>query len=368
MDFELTPEQQLLKDTLRRLLGDHYGFEQRRQLLAGDVGCSRAMWQRYAQMGLLALPFAEEHGGMQATPVETLVTMAELGRALALEPYLDTVVVCGGILRRCGTPEMQARIIPSIADGSMVLALAADEPPGAAPTRATAVGSDWRLDGRKALVVGAPGADRLVVSALAGERRSLFLVDARSEGLGLHPYRLHDGQPAATVTLNGVLVAGTDLVGWDTGPALERVHDEANAALCAEAVGVMEAAFEMTLDYLRIRHQFGVAIGTFQALRHQAADMYVALEHARSMAILAMLECGCDDDLVRRRAVSAAKVQVAGAGRSLGQAAIQLHGAMAMTDEYKVGHLFKRLETMGKRFGDADHHLERLAACAGALA
>jgi alkylation response protein AidB-like acyl-CoA dehydrogenase len=372
MNFSLNEEQSLLKDTLHRLLGDHYGFDRRKKYMASADGFSRDMWTQYATMGLMALQFALEDGGLGAGPVETMVTMEEFGRSLVLEPYLETVVLCGGILKRSVPSRGKQKLLTAITEGAVLMALAHDEPVGP-PTCAVRLGDAYRLNGVKHLVIGGPAADTLVVSARldVGQRATaLFVVDPRTEGVEMARFVTHDGTHAANVTFDNAVVAAQSMIefGMDPLDVLEQATDEATAAICAEAAGLMDEALSMTVDYLRTRQQFGVAIGTFQSLRHKVADMYVALEHARSMSITAMLECASPDRLVRRRAVSAAKVQIGWAGRSIGQAAIQLHGAIGMTDEYKVGHLFKRLEAIGRRFGDADRHIELLAACGGAIA
>jgi len=364
MDFDLDAGQQLLQDTLRRLLRDASGHPRWQPGAGFDAG----LWRQLADMGVLGLPFAAADGGTDASPTELLVALQEFGRALMLEPYVDSVVLCGGLLRRLAQGELRSRTLPAIANGSLVLALVHDEVTAPCAMRATAQGGDWFLHGRRPLVAGAPAANRLLVTAAHQRRTALFMVDPGSEGASLRPFRLHDGSWAAEVVLDNVRVRGADCVSVDADAALDRVLDEAVAAVCAEIVGAMEEAYAMTVEYLGTRKQFGVAIGSFQALRHKAADMRVDLEHACSMAVLAMLAGGSDDEAERRRAVSAAKVHIARAGRRLGQSAIQLHGAIGMTDEYKVGHLFKRIESLARRFGDAETHTERLAACGGALA
>lgn len=368
MDFSLNEEQTLLKDTLHRLLGNHYGFDRRSKYMACADGFSRELWAQYATMGLLALPFSTEDGGLGAGPVETMVTMEEFGHSLVLEPYFETVVLCGGLLRRCIPSAKKGEMLAAIADGKILMAFAHEDPAGVT-TRAVTVGDAWRLNGRKQVVFGAPGADRLIASADIGTGvTALFVIDPHHEGVKLTPYRMHDGTLAANIEFTNVLAESRLKLDGDPLAVIEQVIDEATAALCAEATGLMDEAFALTVEYLQTRKQFGVAIGTFQSLRHKVADMYVALEHQRSMSITAMLECASSDRLIRRRAVSAAKVQTGRAGRTIGQGAIQLHGAIGMTDEYKVGHLFKRLEAIGKRFGDTDRHIELLAGLGGAIA
>lgn len=352
MEFALTHEQSLFQESVRRLL-------------QSDPGTG--LWARFAELGLLALPFTPEQGGIGAGSEETQIAMEEIGRALASEPYLATVVLAGGILRRAAG---QSARTEAIAEGSLRMALAHTEPGHSQDRQGIATwavpqGDGWRVDGAKRLVIGGDVADSFIVSAQAGSRPQdlrLFIVDARSAGMTRRSYTTFDGMGAADLELAGLQLSADALIDveGDTAALIERVTDEATAAVCAEAVGVMEAAYRMTLEYIDTRKQFGVAIGSFQSLRHRAADMYIALEQSRSMAVLAMLRGASDDRAVRRRAVSAAKVQIGRAGRELGQHAIQLHGAIGMTDEYRVGRLFKRLIAIDKMFGDTAAHLERL--------
>ena len=378
MDFDLSDEQRLLKDSVERLLADRYGFEQRRVYAGTPEGWSREIWAHYAELGLLGLPFAEEHGGFGGGPVETMIAFEAFGRALALEPYLATVVLGGGVLRHGGSEAQHAEFVPRIADGSHVLAFAHSEP-GArydladVSTRARRDGASWVLDGQKGLVIHGDSADTLIVGArTAGSRRDrhgigLFLVDAGAQGVSRRGYATQDGQRAAEILLDGVRVGGEAVIGDPENalPVIERVVDEAIAALAAEAVGAMAAMHELTVDYLKTRRQFGVPIGSFQALQHRAVDMLIALEQARSMAYLATMMAGEEDVSERRRAMSAAKVQIGRSGRFVGQQAVQLHGGIGMTMEYKVGHYFKRVTTIDLLFGDADEHLARLAALGG---
>lgn len=365
MDFELSPEQVLLQDTVRRLMAADYSFAQRREIVASPEGVSRTVWRNLAQMGLLALPFPGDYGGLDASGVETMVCMQEFGRALLVEPYLETVVVVGGILARLAPAVMAGELLPRIATGDLMAAFADQD--GAHPVIASEVGGAWILEGVKHHVAGATAAEKFLVSAKSGNSHHLFIVDRTASGVLVHGYPTHDGRRAATVTLSKVVVEPAAVVAADAHRALDRVRDEAAAAVCAEAVGAMEEALSMTIQYLQTRRQFGVAIGSFQALRHKVADMQVALEHARSMAIAANLRCRDDDDVRRRRAVSSAKVQIGNSGRLIGQTSVQLHGAIGMTSEYSVGHYLTRLEAIGKSFGDTAEHVEHLAACGGAL-
>lgn len=380
MDFGLSEEQRLLRDSVERLFAERYGFERRQQLLREPDGFGRDVWKNYAELGLLGLPFAEADGGFGGGPVETMIVGEAFGRALALEPYVATVVLGGGFLRRGAADAMRARLVPAIADGTLMLAFAHHEPQARydladVTTTARAAGDGFVLDGAKSLVLHGGTADRLIVSArVAGAPRErggigLFLVEADAAGVSRRSYRTVDGLRAAEVTLSGVRVGGDAAIG-DIGaglPLIEWVVDEAIAFLAAEAVGAMTALLEATVAYLKERKQFGVAIGSFQSLQHRAADMLIAVEQARSMAMLATMTANESDALERRKAMSAAKVQIGRSGRYVGQQAIQLHGGMGMTLEYKAGHYFKRLTAIDATFGDAEHHLGLLSRLGGLM-
>ena len=371
MDFDLTEEQSLLRDSVGRLIDDAYGdFEKRKSYVKEPHGYSAALWAQYAELGLLGLPFAESEGGFGGGPVETKLVMEAIGRGLALEPYFSSVVLGGGFLRLGGSAAQLAALVPPIAEGSLRLAFAHAERQARydladVATTARRDGDGFVLDGAKSLVLHGDSADRLVVSArLSGGRRDrggigVFLVDANAPGVARRGYRTQDGQRAAEITLENVRVPADATFGVPgEGTALiERAVDAALAALCAEAVGAMQALQEMTVDYLKTRKQFGVAIGSFQALQHRAADMLVALEQARSMAMYAAMMADGEDAAERHTAIAAAKVQVNESARMIGQSAIQLHGGIAMTQEYKAGHYFKRLTMIESLFGDTEHHL-----------
>jgi pimeloyl-CoA dehydrogenase small subunit len=381
MDFELSEEQRLLKQSVERLLADRYGFEQRTAYMKEPGGFSRALWKQYAELGLLALPFAEEDGGIGGGPVDIMIVMEAMGRALVLEPYLATVVLAGGVLRHAGSKVQRAAIVPKIADGSLILALAHSERQSRfdladVATSAKKDGAGYVLDGAKGLVLHGDSADKFVVSArLSGKQRDrdgigLFLVDAKAKGVAIRGYQTIDGQRAAEVTLSGVKV-GADSVLGEPGKALaviERVADEAMAALCAEAVGTMAVMHEVTVEYLKTRKQFGVPIGHFQVLQHAAVDMLMAAEQARSMAMLATMMAAEPNATERHKSIAAAKVQIGRSGRFVGKTATQLHGGIGMTMEYKLGHYFKRAMAIDVQFGDADYHLAAIAKMGGLLA
>jgi pimeloyl-CoA dehydrogenase small subunit len=384
MDFDLSEEQRLLKESVERLIADRYEFETRKTYAREPEGWSRAMWAQYAELGLLGLPFAEEHGGFGGGPVETMIVMEAFGRGLVLEPFLATVVLGGGFLRLGGSEAQRAGLIPRIAEGKLRLAFAHTERQSrydlaeVATTARRDGGGDggWILDGDKGVVLHGDVADKLIVTArVGGSRRDrdgigLFLVDATAPGVSRRGYPTQDGLRAAEISFSGVRI-GPDAAIGEPGAALplvERVVDGAIAALCAEAVGAMTAMHEATVDYLKTRTQFGTPIGRFQALQHRAVDMLVALEQARSMAMFATMMADEPDATERRKAIAAAKVQIGRSVRFVGQEAIQLHGGIGMTMEYKVGHYFKRTTMINTMFGDADHHLRELARMGGLIA
>jgi pimeloyl-CoA dehydrogenase small subunit len=375
MDFDLTEEQRLLRDSVDRLLADHYDFAKRRSYLAEPEGHSKDMWGRYAELGLLGLPFAEEYGGFGGGAIETMLVMEAFGRVLALEPYLATVVLSGTALRLAGSDAQQSAILPQIAEGAMTLAFAHGERQARydlndvlTTAKANARGG-WVLDGAKSVVVYGDNAERLIVSARSsGERDDpdgigLFLVDPKANGVARRSYPMRDGTRAAEISLSGVEVGADDVLG-ESGkalPVIERVVEAGIAAVAAEAVGAMEAMHAMTLEYLKTRQQFGKPIGQNQALQHRSAEMLIALEQGRSMAMLAAMMVDEPDAQERAHNISMAKVGVGQSARFVSQNAVQLHGGIGMTEEYAVGHYFRRCMVIEHLFGDTAHHLSRIA-------
>jgi len=374
MDFTYTDEQSMLAEAVGRWLDADYDFARRRRLAAGEESW-QSNWSQYADLGLLGLNVPEAHGGMGATSIEALIVMQALGRALAVEPYLQNALVAAPLLARAGTNTQCEAWLAPLASGDKRVVVAAYEPGGGydlehVETRATAMGDDFALNGRKSLVIGADGADALLVSARtsgnAGDPAgiSLFLVPTASFGVTLEVAPTIDGQRAAEISLRDVTVPAAALVGA-VGRGFEELElaiDRGTAGLCAEAVGVMEKLLEMTAEHLRTRKQFGQPIGAFQALQHRAADMAIAIEQARSMALLAAARIDDPDRRERRRAVSAAKTMIGQSGRHVGEQAVHLHGGMGMTDDLAVGWYFKRLVAIDLTHGDADHHLEQFGA------
>ncbi len=370
MDLDLTDEQQMLRDGARRFFREHYGFDVRRALLASETGMSAGCWARYAELGWLALGQPEEAGGWPCTFVETAILLEEFGRALALEPYVSTVVLCGHILARCDHGGAARAELQAVVEGRDRLALAHDEVGGRYDTERPSVvagrrGEDFLLRGCKSWVLDAQAADRLIVSARpegAGDL-ALFLVDATAAGVRMSTYSLVDGTRAADVVLDDVRVPATCLLADEVAApvVLREAIDRAALARVAMALGAMEAVLQMTADYLKTRVQFGQPLGRFQALQHRLAEMFVEVQEARSI-----LCCGLahiDAPAVPRGAmVSAAKVVAVNAARIVGAQAIQLHGSIAMTAEYAAGHYYTHLLAFEKLYGDADWHLDRFAA------
>src|SRR6201999_4021767 len=346
MDFDLSEEQRLLKESIDGLLTDSYDFEQRKKYMNEKGGCSPAIWSKLAEQGLLGLPFSEADGGFGAGAVETAIVMEALGRALVLEPYLATVVIAGGFLRHGGSAEQKAAHIPGIIDGSKTFAFAQLEKNSRydlfdVATTAKKKGAGWVIDGEKFVVLNGEAADTLIVTARTkGNRRDktgigVFAVSADAKGITRKGYPTQDGLHAADITFTGVEVGAAAVIGDPENalPLIERVVDEARTALCAEAVGAMDESLKTTVEYIKTRKQFGVAIGSFQALQHRASDMFVALEQARSMSMFATMAADFDDARERARAVSAAKVQIGKSGKFVCQQSIQLHGGIGMTQE-----------------------------------
>ena len=376
MNFEYSDEQKLLSDTLKRFLATGYNFDARAKIMASPAGYSEDVWAALAEMGLLGVPFAEEYGGFGGTTVDMMIVMEAIGEGLLVEPYLATVGLGGRFVARGGTAAQRERILPGLTQGKIKTAFAHTEP-GAryevahVAMRAKKSGDGWVLDGNKRMVLHGGAAHLLVVSArtAGGDRAerglSLFLVERGAPGLTLTEYRTIDNLRVADIRFAGVTVGREALIGAEgDGYALaEEVVDYATALVCAEAVGAIKYAHDATLQYLKERRQFGVPIGTFQALQHRMVDILISLEQARSIATLACVKVDTAEAAERKRVVSAAKIKIADAARHVSQEAVQLHGGMGMTEELKISHTFRRLTMIAQAFGDADHHLARFAGC-----
>jgi pimeloyl-CoA dehydrogenase small subunit len=370
MDFNFTEEQTMIRDSLARLIKDQYDFDTRRKVVASKEGWRPKMWAQFAELGLLAAPFSEEDGGLGGGPIDAMVVMEEFGKGLVVEPFLQSVVVGGGFLKR-GTEGQKAEHLAPMIAGERVFAFAYAEPKGRynladLETTAKKDGSGWKISGHKAVVVGAPWASHLIVTArTAGGRRDtkgigVFIVAKDAKGVTTRDYPTVDGRRASEVHFDNVSVGADAAIGDAANglPLIERVTDEAIAALCAEACGAMKVAQTMTVEYSRQRKQFGTPIGKFQVLQHKMVDMFMEAEQSVSMTYMATLKLD-EDDVTRKKAASAAKVRIGQAGRFVGQNAIQIHGGMGMTDELAIGHYFKRLTIIDSEFGNVDHHLKR---------
>ena len=374
MDFSYSTEQTLLKDSVERFLRDAYAFETRRELVASDEGFSRDNWALFAELGWLGMALPEEFGGSDGSAVETMIIMEVIGRGLMLEPYLASVVLGAGLVSREGSEAQRREILPALIQGKLLLAFAYAEPQSRfalndVEVSAARDGEGYLIRGRKSVVFHAAAADKLVVSARTGggprdaDGISLFIIENGCAGLARRDYRTVDGLRASDLEFDAVRVGAEALIGTpDAGlPLIERAIDHGIAAVCAEAVGAMAVLLEATNEFLKTRRQFGRPIGDFQVLQHRAVDMFMAAEQARSMALMATLKLD-EEEAARKKALSAAKVQIGKAGRFVGQQAVQLHGGMGMTDELSVGHYFKRLTMIDTLFGNVDHHLERFAS------
>jgi alkylation response protein AidB-like acyl-CoA dehydrogenase len=371
MDFSFNDEQRMLRDSLSSFLADTYDFDARKKAIVAEPGWRPDIWRALAQdLGVLGAALPEEMGGLGGGPIDTLVVMEELGKALVVEPYLETVVIGAGLLKRIDTPAATKAVAEIIA-GERMVALAWGEPKGRydaadVSTRAVRDGAGWRLDGRKAVVTGAPMADQLIVTArTAGEQRdaegiSLFLVDKAAAGVVVRDYVTVDGRQASEIALDGVSLTADALLGEQGAglPLVEQVLDEARAALCAEALGVMSQLLAQTLAYTKQRRQFGHAISDFQVLQHRMVDMFIQHEQAVSMTYMATLKLD-QPAAERAKAVSAAKAFVGKACRFVGQNAVQTHGGIALTNELALSHYFKRASMIESELGSVDWHLAR---------
>ncbi len=370
MDFSFTDEQSMLRDTVASYLADHYSFDQRHALLAKEPGWSPAVWKAFAEeLGILGAPFSEELGGLGGGPIENMIVMQEMGRALVVEPYLGTVVIGGGFLKHSGYAGAEA-LIGQIIAGETIFAFAYAEPQGRynladLKTTAKKDGSGWVLNGAKAVVIGGPYASHFIVTARTGGGQrdqdgvSVFIVEKGAAGVSTRDYPTVDGFRASEVIFENVKLGADALVGPEgqAMPLIEKVVDEAVVATCGEACGVLAKLHEGTLEYTKQRKQFGQPISAFQVLQHRMVDMFIQVEQAVSMTYMATIKLS--DDKQRSKSAAAAKVQIGKACRFVGQNAIQLHGGMGMTDEMAIGHYFKRATMIESAFGSTDHFLAR---------
>ncbi len=374
MDFNFTEEQDMVRDGLSRMVREQYDWETRRKAIESEAGWRPEVWSQLAELGILGMPFGEEVGGFGGGAIDSMIIMEEFGKGLVVEPFVPTIVCAGGFLKHAGTEAQKEEHLAAIIGGERIFAFAYAEPRGRydyadLETTARKEGDSYTLNGHKAVVIGAPWASHLVMTArTSGERRdrdgvSVFVVDKSADGVVTRDYETVDGRRASEVYFENVSVPADALIGEEGGglPLIELVTDEAIAAQCAEACGAMKVAHAMTLEYSKQRKQFGVPIGKFQVLQHRMVDMYTAYESSVSLTYLATLKLGADE-AERKRNVSAAKVGVGQAARLIGQEAVQIHGGNGVTDEYAIGHYFKRLTIFENEFGNTDHHMKRHVA------
>ncbi|MGV0791674.1 acyl-CoA dehydrogenase family protein [Mycolicibacterium sp. XJ1819] len=369
MDFNLSKEQELLRDGLTKFLSSRYRLETSRAAAKTGAGWQPDIWRGFAtELGILGAALPEDVGGIGGGPVEIMVIAEALGHALVIEPYVDTVVVAGGLLRRAGGA-VAASLLEKIVEGTAIVALAAAEPASGdrwqdVATTAERDADGWILSGSKIVAMSAPLATHLLVTARTDNGLSLFVVDrAGDSGVVMHPYRTVDDRRAADIVFDGLRLPEQALLGEEGGAweSIAAARDEGAAAVCAEAVGCMRKVLADTVEYAKQRHQFGQPIGSFQALQHRMVDMYMEVEQSVAAVYLAVLNIEAEPD-VRARAVSAAKATVGRAARLVGQEAVQLHGGMGMTEELAIGHYFKRLTALQYEFGSTDYHLTRYAS------
>ena len=381
MHFNLSDEQKLIRNAVDKFIRNDYSFDARKKVLALENGFSPEHWRQFADMGWLGIPFAEDHGGLGGGIVDITLVMESFGTGMVLEPYLSAVVLAGGLVELGGSQAQKEALLPALIGGEKLLAVAYTEResrfnPADVQTRAEKKGNGYVLNGEKAVVLGAPSADVLIVSARTSGNRldpqgiSLFLVDGTAKGVSIKGMRTMDGGQAGNVTLNNVEVGSDALIGAEGAgfALLDEAVDRATVAACADAVGAMQAAMRKTVEYLKTRKQFDVPIGSFQALQHRAVDLFTAVEACRSMLLMASLKVTDPDPVERNKAVSAAKQFIGEKARLVAQQAVQMHGGIGMTEELDIGHYFRRLTQFCAMFGTTDYHLKRYADLMAAAA
>ena len=374
MSFTFTEDQKLLSESANRFVLDEYDFETRRKILNQDGGFDKGNWAKFAELGWLALPIAEEYGGLGGSTVDTAVLLEALGRGLVVEPYQSSIVLGAELLQITGKEEQKKQQLPSVAEAKTLLSFAHIEPTSRfnlshIKTKASKEGDCYVVNGEKAIVHNAETADFFIVSARTeGDVNdhagiTLFVIPSNSEGIKLRSYPTIDGLRASELTLNAVKVDQKDILGslHQAMPAIQQVVDRACVLLCAEAAGAMDTAVKLTGDYIKNREQFGQAIGSFQVLQHRAVEMLGAKDFSRALTYRAAGAIDQSNSSERARAVSAAKVEMGRSGKLIGQEGIQLHGGMGMTDDMPIGHFFKRLTMIDAIFGNVDFHRKRFA-------
>ncbi len=371
MDFSLSDEQSMLAESVARFIDNNYDFESRQQIVEAGVGYSRELWQTYAELGWTAVPFSEDDGGLGGGPIELILMMEQFGRGLVIEPYLATIVLAGGVLRRAASANQKEKWLSGIIEGRTQAALAFAEPQARfeisdVATKADSNGDGFILTGKKNLVLNGNNADLLIVPARTGGAQSdengitLFAVASDSAGIDRKDYLTVDAHQAADISFENVHVNSKSILG-EVGQGyatLQTVVDEATLAVCAEAVGILRTMHDKTIEYAKNRVQFGVPIGSFQALQHRMVDMLMACEQTHSLLLWAAM-LSADGDADASKAISALKYQIGTAGRTVAQEAVQIHGGMGVTWELDISHYFKRFTAIELLFGNADFHLNR---------
>ena len=373
MDLSFTEVQTMLIDSVEKFITNDYSFERRQQYAASDTGYSADVWATFADLGWTAVPFGEDDGGFDGGPVELMAMMQQFGRGLIVEPYLANIVLAGGVLRRAASASQKTKLLQPLISGELQAALAVTEPQSRydlanIETTATKDGDDWIITGRKGVVLNGGNAGLLIIPARTSgsttdrDGITLFAVGGMADGVSRNAYPTVDGHQAAEIVLQDVRVESNTILG-DIDKAyavLDAVVDEATLAVCAEAVGIMQTLTDKTVEYSKSREQFGVPIGSFQALQHRMVDMLTACEQSYSLLLWASM-ANADQTGEAKRAISALKYQVGTAGKKVGQEAVQIHGGMGVSWDVDIAHYFKRLTTIGQMFGNADWHLDKLA-------
>jgi alkylation response protein AidB-like acyl-CoA dehydrogenase len=372
MDLSFTEVQTMLVDSIEKFIANDYSFERRQQYASSDAGYSADVWATFADLGWTAVPFSEDDGGFDGGPVELMVMMQQFGRGLIVEPYLANIVLAGGVLRRAASSSQKTRFLQPLISGELQAALAVTEPQSRydlanIETIATKDGDEWIINGRKGVVLNGGNAGLLIIPARTSGSNTdrngitLFAVGGVADGVSRVTYPTVDGHQAAEIVLQDVRVESNAIIGkLDEGYAvIDAVVDEATLAVCAEAVGIMQILTDKTVEYSKNREQFGVPIGSFQALQHRMVDMLTACEQSYSLLLWAAM-ANADQTGDAKQAISAIKYQVGTAGKKVGQEAVQIHGGMGVSWDVDIAHYFKRLTTIGQMFGNADWHLDRL--------
>mgnify|MGYP001319267437 FL=1 len=374
MDFTFNEEQTLIQDQVDQFIQKEYDWETRQSLSNSDLGFGDDNWQKFAELGWLGISTSEDCGGFGGSAIESMLIMEAFGKGLVVEPFLETIIMCGGLLDEHGTDHQKSSILESAIEGKLHLAMAYAEPQSRfnlsdVVTEAKEDGDSFVLNGYKSVVMNGPSANKLIVSARTSGAQldengiTLFLIDGDAEGLNKTNYKTVDGRRASDLTIENVKVTKDDIIGQinDGFKLLDSSIDRAILAISAEAVGAMEVLYKTTVEYTKTREQFGTSIGKFQVLQHRMVDMFMEYEQCKSLLYMATMkqEEGSTDS---KKAISGLKYQVGKAGKFIGQQAVQLHGGMGVTDELNVGHYFKRLTTIGTIFGNTDYHLKKYSS------